>query len=736
MQFTILVIGASGIIAQIVLIRELLVVFQCNELSIGLIVGNWLIAEALGSFLYRRIKVSVSIYKSIILTFTLTFPFLIVLTRLIRPLLGILPGEIVTIPAMYLSSFLLLLPVGFLHGALFTSSASILSQNQPADNLKIPGYIYILENLGTIIGGIILSFLLIPYLSSLKISFLLGVINLLAVLILSKLKPIYIQYLSSALILLFCYGIIISPHIEQWTLRRNFPDYNILNSVNTIYSNITVINREEQFIFLVDGNPAITVPYFDQNFIEDFVNFPLLQHPNPKQVLLIGGGAGGTIDQMLEYNLDKIVYLELDPNLIQTIRKFLTPLTEKELSDPRVEIINSDARHYLEKDTRQYDLIFISFLSPLSLQTNRFFSQEFFTACYNKLNNNGILVTISPGSTTYLRPTLNNVIASHLKTLQQVFPIISILGGDFNLYLSYKDTINTQLNANTLYNRLLVRNINTKLFSLGYIQHRTQGIFYNQLSNTLQMNSPDLSLINQDGLPRGLFYNLFYKNTITNPSLKPLFFLIQKISFPIIFMFIIIIFLMLYLLNKQRLRSINISFAIFSTGVVAMIFTFVLSLGFQIRYGYLYYQISILLTTFIAGSVLGGFFGNLISTVKKRLFFISEMLIIILLTLIILSLQNSAYPRLFNFQIDFFIFLFMGGFSVGFQFPIANRILHKNDQTVTSVVGKLYASDLFGGFVGAILIPIISIPMIGITQTLFLAILLKTTSTILVLTSK
>jgi spermidine synthase len=730
MLFVILTIGATGIIAQLVLIRELLVVFHGNELSLGLILGNWLIAEALGSYLYRRVKISQSAYALNILAFSTALPLLVILTRLIRPLVNILPWEIITIPLMYLLSLLILLPVGFLHGGLFTSSVSIIAQSQLNHNSKTPGFVYVVENVGTIIGGVILSFLLIPYVSSLKIAFIFGIIHLFAIFIIMKHRHFLLRYFSLVLMLLFAIGIRISSQIECWTLRRNFPDYNILSTANTIYSNITVINREEQYIFLVDRALAITVPYPNQHFIEDFVNFPLLQHPSPKKVLLIGGGAGGVINQMLEYDLDQIVYLERDPFLIQTIRKFPTPITEQELSDPRVNIINTDGRHYLENDTDHYDIILISFLDPLSLQTNRFFSQEFYRSCYDKLSNNGILATVCPGSITYVSPLLNNVIASHLKTLHQVFPTISMITGDFNLFLSYKDSSHTHLNPDTLSHRLLTRNIKTKLFSPGYMQYRLQQIY------PASRNSAEIALINQDGIPRGLFYSLYYKNTITSPALKPLFNLIQKINFQLLLVLIILIFLILLVMRRKEQKATSVLFAVFSTGIAAMVFTLVLSLGFQIRYGYLYYQINILLTTFITGTVVGGVIGNRIGYVRKNIFILSEILILVLLVLIILSLQNSAYPKLFNTQIDFYIFLFIAGFFVGMQFPIANRILHTSAQTIASVVGKLYASDLLGGFVSAITVPIILIPILGIFNTLLLAVFLKIASLLLVLTLK
>lgn len=734
MNSVIIIIGASGIIAQITLIRELLVNFQGNELSLGLILGNWLITEALGSFLFRKLKVSMKFYQIIIFLFALLFPLLVILTRLLRPILGVLPGEIITLPIMFISSFIILLPVSFLHGALFTSTASVLtSKPAPIINYKkVAGNIYTIENIGTVIGGLITYFLLIPFLNSLQIACLVAVINSLAIIALyHQQKKLNILYSMS--IILFAVLFISSSLVEHWTLNKNYPKYNVLASTNTIYNNITVTKREEQYTFLLNGVPTIITPYPDQSFVEDFVHFPMLSHPNPKKILLISGGIGGVLHQMLKYPLQEIDYLELDPNLIKTVKKYPTPLTIQELTDSRVKVINTDARLYIEKDTVKYDVIFVSFLSPLSLQVNRFFSGEFYRLCKRRLNDYGIVATLSPGSLTYISSSMRNLINSNINTLELVFPQVIMIPGDFNIYLSSK--LSNFFSPDTLSNRLLRRSIKTSLFNQQYIQYRIQKYNNDWLHQSLIIKSNNhISLINQDGNPRGLFYSLNYWNTITNPTLNRLFVLLGKITPQIIYIILFIVLVLLLLVRKRSRNFVYIPFAIFTTGITAMIFTLALSIGFQIHYGYLFYQISILITMFIIGNAIGGFVGNSKMFDHSKYFFINELSLIVLLIIILATLKNHAYPILLGTQFDFFILLVISGFFVGAEFPIANRIYLNQNMLITQSVGKLYAVDLIGGFIGAITISVILIPILGIFQTLIIALLLKIISALLVLT--
>ncbi|MCX8015448.1 MAG: fused MFS/spermidine synthase [candidate division WOR-3 bacterium] len=736
MPLVIIIIGASGIIAQVILIRELLVSFQGNEFSIGFIISSWLLAEALGSYLARRIKISVWFYKLLILLFAIFLPILCIGAQVIRPLFGVLPGEIVTFPIMFIASLLILLPAGFLHGALFTATNAYLLPLQISNftEQKVPGYVYTLENIGTIIGGIIIYFLLIPYLTSLAITLLISLVNILIIIFIKQIKTTHFV-LYRNFFLIFCLIILgtslyFSSKIERWAISRNFSNFQTIYITNTIYGKITVTKHEEQYTFLLDGVPSIITPYPEQTFVEDFAHFPLLIHSQPKKVLLIGGGAGGVLSQILKHPVDQIYYLELDPFLIKTIKKFPTPLTIQELSDKRIKIINTDARFFLERTKEKFDLILVSMLNPLSLQTNRFFTQEFFLTCKNKLNNDGIFVTISPGSLTYLSPLLGNIINVRINTLKSAFSYVTVIPGDFNLYLASSKQLCS--NPETLAMRLSQRQITTNLFTYGYIQYRTSDYILEKFKQMLNKAITDKSTINHDGLPKGLFYNLYYANTVINPKLNKLFLVIQKTKLDVILLITVIIFIVLLLFRKKSGLSLYLPLAIFTTGMVAMFFSLVLSLGFQIRYGFLYYQLSILLTTFIAGTAIGGFLSNNYLPAKAKYFSLSELLIIIILIILGFSLENQAYPKIIGTQFDFFILLFISGMVVGLQFPLANKLL-KQSQTI-SIVGKLYACDLLGGSLGAIFIPVCLIAVIGISQTLVWALVIKIISLCLILT--
>ncbi len=115
-----LLMGFTGILAQVILIRELLVTFCGNELSIGIILANWLILEAAGSFFLGRVgnKIGRSIKSYITLQFAIAvlLPIAVVGARVVKNMLGIPPGEMVGLFPIFYSSLLLLAPLSLADG--------------------------------------------------------------------------------------------------------------------------------------------------------------------------------------------------------------------------------------------------------------------------------------------------------------------------------------------------------------------------------------------------------------------------------------------------------------------------------------------------------------------------------------------------------------------------------------------------------------------------------------------
>ena len=750
-KISIVIMGLSGIVSQIILLRELLVSFSGNELTIGIILGNWMIIEAAGSFLIgksvEKAKRKLEIYISFQLLFSITLPFSIFLSRVFKNALVASPGEAVGILQVYFSSILILIPVVLPHGALFTYG----SRNYPGlpgREEKSIGRVYYIETIGSIIGGLILTLYLIKRFNAFEIA--MGVALLNASISIFLLSPGYssqklslkkLLYGISVLLTLFFLSSIFSPlakEIHQSSIRMQWRGLDVLHNENSIYGNINVTKRGEQFTFFTDGIPSITIPVPDIASIEDLVHFPMLIHENPDSVLVLSGGAGGVINEILKHPVKSIDYVELDPLLLKLIEKFPTPLTQSELLNERVKIHHTDGRFFIKRTSHKYDVIIVGLGAPQELQTNRLFSLEFFSIAKEKMNLDGILVLTLPGSLTYISPELKALNGCIIDTLQSVFRYVRVIPGDTNIYLASSSGKILEVSPLEITKRLESREIKTKLITGAYIEYRLNERWLGWFNQSMERNETRL---NSDFHPTGVFFNLSYWNAIFSPYLSGLFRFLEGLSLKLFLLFIASTTALLICLFviKPGISGVSVPCAIGASGFGGMIFQLAISFTFQTLYGYLYYQLGLLVTTFMVGIAAGSI--SIINTIdrirnKERLFLITELCFVSFALLLPFAFllpsrhieKHTAYTFLYTI---FLTASFISGALVGVQFPLATAIHLKASPgggRPGHTAGLLYGADLFGGYFGGLIGGVILLPLLGLMETCFILAFIKMSS--------
>ena len=769
--FAILVMGFSGIVAQILLLRELLVTFYGNELSIGIILANWLILEAFGCFfLGKRVERLVKRLQGFVglaLLFSLSLPLAIYTTRILKEVIGVTVGEgIGLLPILY-SSFLILLPVSISHGALFTFGCKIYSVYSSAKGRSLPdawqagapggkqdatsiGKVYIYETLGTIAGGIGFTYLFIPYFHSLQIALGVALLNfILCVFLLGpfwKKKQIATNKVLgsvSVALLVFCAYLLFSPkadELHQFSVKQQWKGQEVVHYQNSIYGNVAVVKREEQYTFFSDGIPIITTPTPDITFVEEFVHLPMLSHPQPKEILVISGGAGGLINEVLKHpSVERVDYAELDPLILEVVEKFPTPLTEGELNDPRVNIEYIDGRLFVKKTPHKYDLVLVGFSNPSDLQVNRLFTKELFSLVKKRLKEEGILVISLPGSLTYLSEELKNLNACILNTLKEVYPYIRIIPGDgTNLFLASASKDISLIDHTQLSQRLKERKLNVSLLTPGHIEYKLHPRWLNWFLRSLEGGTEK---INQDFQPLGLFYNLSYWNALFSPYMRGLFRWFERINIRLFFIPLSIFTLVFLVVRSKiaRLANLSIPLCVTTTGFAGMIFDLALIFTFQALYGYVFHWIGLLVTAFMVGVAAGAMaMTALLMRIKKDLAsFIKIEVSIVLFSGILPVIFLFFHPYLDRpvvfvlLQVVFLVLSFLSGLLVGGQFPLANKIYLKSSPNLSRTAGLLYGADLFGGWIGGIIGGVILLPVLGLLGACMVVVMLKVSSLII-----
>ena len=143
-------------------------------------------------------------------------------------------------------------------------------------------------------------------------------------------------------------------------------------------------------ILAVDGDLMLTEK---DEFIyhEMITHVPMAVHPDVKKVLVIGGGDGGVVRELIKYDtVEQIDVVEMDQLLVEVCRKYL-PEIAGSLNDSRVTIYNEDGLRFIRSKTDAYDLIIIDSPNPFG-PGEGLFTKEFYGNCYNALHDDGIMI--------------------------------------------------------------------------------------------------------------------------------------------------------------------------------------------------------------------------------------------------------------------------------------------------------------------------------------------------------
>ncbi|HCV43254.1 MAG TPA: hypothetical protein DGH68_07195, partial [Bacteroidetes bacterium] len=347
----VLALGFTSIIAQTIVLREFLCVFSGNELVIGIVLANWMILTGAGAFLGKftdRITgrlTSLTVLLGVGAIVPLVTIFLLrSLRNLIFPI-----GSLIGIGESFYGSFVLLMPWCLVAGALFTLLARIVSEAQQANRVA---EVYSLESAGSVIGGICFNTVIVFFLSTFQALILLGLLNLAVCLVLSSKHARRLGvYVATALIFLLVI-VAVAFNLDDITRGFMFRDQSLLFQKDTPYGNLTVTKQGEQISFF--ENSVLLFSSNDVPTNEEAVHYAMVQHHEPKAVLIVSGDIAGMAGEVLKYGVTQVDFVEINPWLIEVQKRFASaPI------DPRIHFVIEDARRYLRHASTQYDVVLL-----------------------------------------------------------------------------------------------------------------------------------------------------------------------------------------------------------------------------------------------------------------------------------------------------------------------------------------------------------------------------------------
>jgi spermidine synthase len=680
-------LGFAALSFQILLMREFNVHFAGNELAFGVILGFWMFWTGIGSLAASRIRFSKKRLGILFQSVFVIFPVSLALLRLSRFGLGTLPGEIHGLSVMLLFAaalcFLVCFPLGLLFVFITHETGGRLAE------------VYLFESAGSAAGGLLIYFLFIPILSNWKAAALTGAVAV-AALSLSRLK-INKAATGAVLIMLISFGIADMPAQKLY-----WKPFHLEESMDSPYGKLQVLKISEQISLYQNHAPVYFFP--DTASAEEAVHFPLLYRPQASRVLLIGGGIGGALCEVLKYPKTRVDYIEIDPAVIQLSRQYLPPEGKRFLTHPRVHIHYRDGRDFIRNSRNIYDVIILHLPPPVNAQLNRFYTQEFFQYARARLVPDGICSFRIPSSENYISPKLQNVLGSLFATARSVFSCVRVIPGESNIFLAARDL--EPLDAGMFQQRIQALELKTQYMQSSFLKTRLTPLKIQQLQRQL-LSSP--ARINRDFHPISYFYHAAFQSMLSNDFEAGLY--TRLSGDPRLWLLDIPLFLLITGLAVLAVKRRPASFYLFPLalmGLTVIMTEIILIIAFQSLSGYLYHTAALLFAAYMGGVTLGAFLG-----IKRRRPRIEHLMIIqFQLMLLVLVSQWLIHQRLSGWVI--FILLVCLGLAGGDMFIVSNRLYLLNNIHY----GAGYGLELMGSFLGALLVSSLLIPLVGLTACL------------------
>jgi len=212
-------------------------------------------------------------------------------------------------------------------------------------------------------------------------------------------------------------------HSNLW-IEEKFEDFlgikfkveRVLFSGKSEFQTVDVVETKGHGKMLLNDG-LIMVTERDEFAYHDMIaHVPMFVHPAPKNVLVIGGGDGGTAREVLRHSsVEKCTMVEIDGMVVEACREHI-PQTSKDLDHPKMNLIIGDGVEFVKSTDEKFDVIIVDSTDPIG-PAQPLFGEEFYQDVFNCLAEDGIVV--SQGESSWYAMDIQK---SLLTVLNSVFP--------------------------------------------------------------------------------------------------------------------------------------------------------------------------------------------------------------------------------------------------------------------------------------------------------------------------
>jgi spermidine synthase len=406
MMIIVFLSGLASLAIEVFLIRILTIVFDSSVQSFGIVLAVFIGGFALGSLIFARVAANSSnpflwIGGLWLASATLLVLFVPLLDRLPMFYYEVISGHggewQTTVLFRGAIAMGLLLPLTVLMGGVFPIAVQILGHNLASIGGSV-GHLYSWNTLGCILGSTLAGFFILPFLGTwtglVLFALILGIAGLLLLwhktAAQRKVRVLSAVAFSVAVILAFVDGPWQPEALVVWWGGQPLHASDILFYEEGRESNVAVVQREESRSLFVGKKLVASDDHEGQRHLGLLAHIPLLLHPEPKDVMVIGLATGITLNATLSHHVRLAECVDINPLMIEAAQYFKKENNDV-LNRSEVEVVIADARHYIRTKTGQFDCITTDPIHPADANSNNLYSLEFYRMAADALKENGIM---------------------------------------------------------------------------------------------------------------------------------------------------------------------------------------------------------------------------------------------------------------------------------------------------------------------------------------------------------
>lgn len=199
---------------------------------------------------------------------------------------------------------------------------------------------------------------------------------------------------------------------------------------------------------------------------EILVHPAMISHPNPEDILILGGGEGATMREVLKHpNVKRVVMVDIDEEFVNLCKKYLGKWHQGSFNNNKVDLIFNDAKEYIKKTNNMFDIIIADISDPVEKgPAQMLYKRKFYSSLKKRLKSDGVFVT---HATEVCYTSDKGISVNVFKTISEIFPVS-------NFYFDFIPSFSTswgfaigslkynpkEISSEAIYERLKNRDLN------------------------------------------------------------------------------------------------------------------------------------------------------------------------------------------------------------------------------------------------------------------------------------